>query len=141
MISVIVLLQELKNLITGMDGIVKKWKYNKRQCRKCEIDLGLFFLNDKAKSIGAYYENHNNDFVFWLGYWEKYGFCVSFHSEQDPFVEQFLKQLILDYHADYIKIDEQKYWYTISFKSQEDDKMILEAETIIKNVLEKTGNI
>ncbi len=141
MVTSIDLLQILSKLITSIDGRIQKWNFAKRSCDKCEINLGSFFLNPQSRSIGVYYDSSKKDFTFWVGYWEKYGFCVSFHSNHDPYVEQFLKNLKLDYHADYIKIDKQKYWYSIVFNNQEDDNVISEAEEIVRKVLKEAREI
>ena len=94
--------------------------------------------------IGSYYglKSSTNKNNIWIGFWEKYGYCVSFHiSDTTSFIN--IEQILLKNYAGYcVNSDSTRggRWYTIQLNSlnsstyNEVTNACIRIEEIINNI-------
>lgn len=125
-------LTDLEVLLKGI--IVHNYQLSPSNKHAPEIDLVRFLHNQNNGFAGNYYDDTKNNRTFWIGYWERYGFCISFFDDSQNYFQNRIKSNNYSYHADYFKID-NGYWFTIVFKDQDNaSNMIIEANKIILQI-------
>ena len=97
----------------------KKWKFNIQQNpglgERIEDSL---FTNDTCNYTGIRYDSPSGELSVWVGYWEKYGYCVSFCESDDLILRDIIKKVFKKYKEMYSVFDKHN-WYTISLNQND----------------------